>query len=145
MDTKYVIFVFISAFLVAAVYSSTATNTTHNLSADPIIGCFHIPGHDSSLEIVTCCDAELEGYGTNIHDAKCFPNKLCYTKKTLTCTEIGKGKPAIEPNVDVLKNNSMVEQNNENNDDNTTSNDNVKEPKAPKIPEGLGGLNDNGD
>jgi hypothetical protein len=44
-------------------------------------------------------------------------------------------------NTDILKDNNIMENNN---DDNNTSNDNdnVKEPKQPKFPEDLGGLND---
>jgi hypothetical protein len=44
------------------------------------------------------------------------------------------------PNTDLLKDNGILEYNN--NNDNNASNDNVKVPKAPKVPNDLGGLND---
>ena len=138
MNTKFVIFTLIYTFLLAGIYSSTGT---HNLSAiaGRISTCFHTPGSDrKDLELVTCCDADHEG--KSVHDAKCTALYLCYKTTTTRCTEIGKGKPQkqIEPNV--LTDNGILEQNDNNTTDKITGSDNVKEPKAPKLPEDSGSL-----
>ena len=99
-----------------------------------------------------CCDIEEDDEG-NILSAKCF---------TLVCNEKGcetatKSAPKLNPedlsglvennskvkgpNSDILKDNNILEGNNI---DNNTSNDNVKEPKTPKVPDDLGGLNNDG-
>jgi hypothetical protein len=90
-----------------------------------------------------CCDITEDDDG-KILSVKCF-TIVCNDK---SCEAATKSAPKINPdelsqlegnntkspNTDILKNNGVPEQNN----------DNGKEPKAPKVPEDLGGLNDDG-
>jgi len=107
-----------------------------------------------------CCTGETEG-NKFITPPTCT-RTLCINASGACAIIQSKGKVTTEgPNTDVLKNNGILEDNNtkapnsdilkdngvlenNNNNDNNTSDNNVKEPKAPKIPEDLGGLNDNG-
>jgi hypothetical protein len=100
-----------------------------------------------------CCDITEDDDG-KISSVKCF-TIVCNDK---SCEASTKSAPKINPedlsqlvenntkspNTDILKGNDVLQGNNNDNTENNTSNDNVKEPKAPKVPEDLGGLHDDG-
>jgi hypothetical protein len=138
MYRKIVIFVAISAFLVAAIYCTSAF--TANAAQTQ---CTFLKNGDS-----ICVSGDKKKVSYCIHDPKTH-----YAVKCLELSAAAKEdndllrnalSSAIEespnntkvPKSEILKGNAILEQNN-------TNNDNVKEPKAPKVPEDLGGFNNN--
>jgi hypothetical protein len=149
MDTKYVIFVIISTFLIAAIYSS---NATYYVSAKQVTGCTSSV-RVGSMSTTTCCTLTFDDntgllVGSSCTTTSCdvHPDGLCYVwkgdqnkvKGNINPEDLGAlvgNNPKLKgPNADILKDNVTLQENN----------DDGKVPKAPKVPEDLGGLNDDG-
>ena len=143
MDTKYVIFALISSLLVAAIYSSTAmyyasavqythvcfkhTTFSHNMQT-----CCWFGTNDKEIWTETCWTDDCGAKGLNCE----FPNEYALNKlhKKFGCLLDQNDKCIESPNAGALNDNGILE------GSNNTSNDNVKEPKAPKLPEDSGSL-----
>jgi hypothetical protein len=151
MYTKFVIFVAVSALLVTAIYSSAfiafaaQTKCTILKNGDSICVsgdkkttsyCIHDP---KTLRVVKCLTlGEAAAIEEVLNNTK-VPKTDVLTDDSLLNADNNNTKV---PKSDILKDNNILEDNN--NNDNNTSNDNVKPPKAPKVPEDLGGLINNG-
>ncbi len=137
------IFALLSTFLIAAVYSSTAI---HYVSAiKRAFGTFKYNSNGVNLQ--TSCWVVVNDERTEVLDSVCSTvscgpkNNLCTYPTDINDNNREKvrnleenNKDTKDSNSDVLKDDGILESNN------NTSNDNVKEPKAPKLPEDLGGL-----
>ena len=132
MNAKIVIFVLIPALLVAAIYSSTFIANAAQTQ------CTFLKNGDS-----ICVSGDKKKVSYCIHNPKTQRAETCINISAKENDDLFRNalSSAIEqtpnntkvPNSDVLKGNAILEEN-------STNNDNVKEPKAPKVPEDLGGL-----
>jgi hypothetical protein len=152
MDTKVVIFVLIAAVLIAAIYSSTSsiafargvrcsthakTGDTTCISGDNklVTYCWHDP---KTGRVAGCINIYRENIPVkDLAEAlgsATFENKPDENlQKALDAAIQETQNNTKSPNTDILKDNTTLQQNN----------DDGKEPKAPKVPEDLGGLNNN--
>jgi len=138
MDTKFVVFVLIATVLVAAIYSSTIhiafakwnCNIRVAVKGDKI--CTDRDDTTGQIIHVIYCKKGVSQcilvYGTRIGEA-ISPDLQNAINDILQ----GPGNNTKVPNTDILKDNTTLQQNN----------DDGKQPKAPKVPEDLGGLNNN--
>jgi hypothetical protein len=151
----------LSAPAVAGTYHACLPFFPFDLSANKY--SLDLPANKYSL--AECCEADFDE-NVKLTGARCI-SLLCWDNWD-NCAEIGKlklkyglsefhlkdnrllgeenPKESIaknttadlkSPNTDILKDNNVLDGNN------NTSNDNVKEPKAPKVPDDFGGLNGN--
>jgi hypothetical protein len=140
MYPRVLVFVAISAFLIAAIYSWSLSEV---FAVKITFACSSLKDHDGyycantkTKEVILCIKTK-KGY-----DCEYLPRSPTDTnlpsdlKNALGATIQESGNTTKAPNTSVLNGNILAEENN-------TNNDNVKEPKAPKVPENLGGLNDN--
>ena len=147
METKYVIFVFISTFLLAAIYSSSMYSA-HAATAyctkirNGQSTCFKTVGDNA---VVTVCQFSLSHPVCKDYVTGKIMTKLpADLKKALNTGEEQIRNATNVPITNLFEKGGVLEVNNTGaNNSNNTGNDNVKVPKAPKVPEDLGGLNDN--
>jgi hypothetical protein len=148
VNTKSVMYVFISTFLVAAIYSSTATHYLSAANTQTYLGhaCFKYTSGPANVQ--SCCWVQTDNTGLKILSDSCVTgicgpkNNLCPDPNTIPSVLPEKirnlleenNKDTKDSNTDVLKDNGILE------GDNNTSDGNVKEPKAQKLPEDLGSL-----
>jgi hypothetical protein len=140
MEPKFVIFVFISTFLIAAIYSSSLSFV---LGEQTLVGC----SSGGKGNFRTCITADDQG-GTHIWQCTTIdkkwtcqyvepvprsniPPSLTDALNTATQESENATKDTKGPNTDLLTGESLVESQNT-----TDGNDNTKPPKD------LGGLND---
>jgi hypothetical protein len=136
MDTKFVIFVLLSTFLVAAIYSSTVPIAFAKWNCNiPVRGsakiCTYTNIYGKIQDVIYCYkdktgDHCLHVYGYRIGQ-DISPENL---QNELNNNPESPGNNTKVPNTDILKDNVTVQENN----------DGGKQPKAPKVPED-GGLN----
>jgi hypothetical protein len=139
MYTKFVIFVAVSALLVTAIYSSGF------IAFAAFSKCTILKNGDS-----ICVSGDKKTTSYCIHDPKTGRVVKCLTLEDTAAIEEVLNNTKV-PKTDVLTDDSLLNRDNNTKvpksdilKDNNTSNDNVKPPKAPKVPEDLGGLNDSG-
>jgi len=137
MDTKFVIFVLIATVLVAAIYSSTVPMAFAKMNCSiPVAAkgdkiCTFREG-GKITDVIYCVKGQnpcIHVYGYRIGQAV-SPDLQNEINDNLQ----GPENNTKVPSTNVLKDNATLQENN----------DDGKQPKAPKIPEDLGGLNDNG-
>lgn len=148
LNTKFVIFTAISLSLVTVVYGSSISE----VSARPIINtitCTTQSFPDGSKSITCCgktdkpkqvgdecrtCTTDKDGHencGSWELARTSFGSKLTENLQDLTAPATNDTKG---PKPDILKDNITLQENN----------DNGKQPKTPRVPNDIGGLNDNG-
>jgi hypothetical protein len=144
MDAKFVVFVFLSTFIVAAIYSSSlivvhaakdyCTHIVNNQYT-----CFSAAGGSATVSV--CTVGKVHDTCHQYEAGKIATKLPPGAKDALDAASEQTQNTTKVPITDFLKDNGILQGNNNDNTENNTSNDNVKEPKAP---EDLGGLNDNG-
>jgi hypothetical protein len=87
MDTKYVIFVFISTFLLAAIYSSTPT---YYVSAAKSNSCSSSKTSNGKFLIIECCDIETDDETGAVLSAIC-EKRVCAARGSPICAFVQKG------------------------------------------------------
>ena len=125
MDTKFVIFVLISTFLIAAIYSSTAT---HYVWAKISRSCAGGKTADGKFAITTCCTIETDDKTGAVTNTICSVTTCPIGQMDKCHTQEKTGAPTTK----LPQGGDLPPLTNEEN------------KKAPKIPNDLGILNDSG-